>query len=219
MKPLRLALLNPNTNAATTETMAAIAREAAPERVSVAAVTVREGAPLITNPAAMAEAARAVATMAEELPGYDGVIVSAFGDPGRDTLARLLPCPVAGIAEASMIEAAEVSDGRFSVVTTTPDLRESIGETAMRYGVKAALASVRVTADDPASLMADERRLDSALAALIREAIDHDHTRAVVIGGGPLSLAARRLRAGCPVPLIEPIPAAVRSLLRALAAR
>jgi Asp/Glu/hydantoin racemase len=216
MKPLRLALLNPNTNTATTETMAAIAREAASEGVSVAAVTVREGAPLITNPAAMAEAAHAVAAMAGELHCYDGVIVSAFGDPGRAALAHLLPCPVVGIAEASMIEATEISNGRFSVVSTTPDLCGSMQETARHYGVDAALASVRVTRGDPATLMADEHRLDSALEALIRQAIDQDQARAVVIGGGPLALAARRLRAGCAVPLIEPIPAAVRRMLTVL---
>lgn len=216
MKPLRLALLNPNTNTATTRMMAAIARETLPGGVSVDAVTVREGAPLITNPAAMVEAARAVAAMAGELRDYDGVIVSAFGDPGLDALARALACPVIGIAQAAMTEAADISGGRFSVVTTTPDLKQSICETAKHYGVGLALASVRVTTGDPAPLMADERRLDKALEALIREAIDHDQARAVIIGGGPLALSARRLRKYCAVPLIEPIPAAVRKLVKAL---
>jgi allantoin racemase len=40
----------------------------------------------------------------------------------------------------------------------------------------------------------------------------------VVIGGGPLALAARALSATAPVPLVEPLPAAVRLALTRVAA-
>ena len=41
-----------------------------------------------------------------------------------------------------------------------------------------------------------------------------DGARAVVVGRGPLALAARRLAADAPLPVVEPIPAAIRLALR-----
>lgn len=214
---MRVAVVNPNTSASTTAAMVAIAREAAPGGMEIAGVTAAFGVPLITNPAALGVAAEAVLALAEELAGFDGVIVAAFGDPGREALAARLSCPVVGIAEASMAEAARLSHGRFAVVTTTPDLTGSIRETAQRYGLQAALAAVHVPGTgDPARLMADRARLDEALACLIGKAVAQDGARAIVIGGGPLAAAARRLAPRFAIPIVEPIPAAVAMMAAAL---
>ncbi|MCA8929580.1 MAG: hydrogenase expression protein HupH [Alphaproteobacteria bacterium] len=215
---MKLALVNPNTNADTTAAMLAIARDAAPPAVQVQGFTAAFGAPLIQNPPALGLAAGAVEALAGSLAGFDGVIVSAFGDPGRDRLAAALPAPVVGIAEAGMALAARRSGGRFAVVTTTPDLTESIRETARAYGHGEALVAVRTTRGDAAALMADPPRLQQALAQLIADAVAQDGARAIVIGGGPLALAARRLSGRFAVPIIEPIPAAVAHLCRLLKA-
>ena len=125
----------------------------------------------------------------------------------------ILPCPVTGIAEAGMAEAG-AGGRRFAVATTTPDLRDSIAATAARHG-HGSFAGTWTTPGDPAALMADADALVRALEAACRAAIAEGGAEAVVIGGGPLARAARALAGTLPVPLIEPVPAAVRlSLVR-----
>ena len=61
------------------------------------------------------------------LSDVDGVIVAAFGDPGVDESREVCSCPVTGLAEAAVAEAAAAArEGRFAVVTTTPLLVRSI---------------------------------------------------------------------------------------------
>jgi allantoin racemase len=213
---MRVALVNPNTSAETTATMVVIARQWATNGMLIEGITAPFGVALITNPTALAVAADAVESLTKELATFDGVIVAAFGDPGRDRLAARLPCPVLGIVEASMEEAARRSNGRFSVVTTTPDLADSIRMTAAGYGHGQALISVRTATDDPMLLMASQMALDAALTSLIDQAIEVDQARAIVIGGGPLAQAARRLGSRFTVPIIEPIAAAIALMQRRL---
>jgi len=212
---IRLVLCNPNTNAATTEIMRAIAQEHAPDGVEIAGMTAAYGAPLIVHPAALAEAANAVTDLADSIAAQtpDGVIVSAFGDPGLAALRSRLSCPVTGIAEAAMAEAAV--DGRpFAVVTTTPDLVEAITSLATDYGHADRFRGVALTPGDVHHVMANRHRLTQALGEACRDAIDRLGAAALVIGGGPLAQAAESLANRFAVPVIAPIPAAVGLALR-----
>lgn len=206
---MRLLLANPNTSGATTAAMLAVAREAAPDGMAIEGVTAQTGSALIIDDSALALAAEATVALLQPSTVQDhaGVIVAAFGDPGLDALRRSLGVPVTGIAEAAMAEAA--AQGRFVVVTTTPGLVDAIGRTAARYGHAGLFGGVRLTTGDPRILMQDPALLVAALAAACAAAV-HDGAAAIVIGGGPLATAARALRGHLPVPLVEPIPAAVR---------
>lgn len=215
---MRLLLVNPNTSAATTEAMLAIAREAAPACIAIEGLTAPFGASLITDEAALAVAARAVdaAVTDERVAGFDCVIVAAFGDPGLAALKSRLPVPAAGLAEAGMAEGA--AHGSFAVVTTTPDLAGAIGRAAQAFGHGNAFLGTWLTPGDPRTLMADEERLVAALKAACAEAVAAG-ARAIVIGGGPLAVAARALAMRLPVPIVEPVPAAVRLALAQAQAR
>lgn len=211
---MRLLLVNPNTNARTTATMAGIARAAAPPGVTIDGATAASGAPLILDPAMLATAAAAVQALIAEtnLAGYAGIIVAAFGDPGLDALRASVTLPVTGIAEAAMAEAA--AHGRFAVVTTTLLLAGSIVARAAAYGHGAACAGVWLTPGDASSLMADPTRLEAALEAAIGRAMEEAAPDAIIIGGGPLAAAAAALRPRLRVPVIEPVPAAVALAIR-----
>jgi Asp/Glu/hydantoin racemase len=208
---MTLILVNPNTSPATTEAMLQIARQAAPSR-DIAGLTAPFGAALITGEAALEEAARAVTSLAPLLGESDGVIVAAFGDPGLTALRARLAVPVTGIAEAGMAEAA-LGGRRFAVVTTTPELVAAIARTSASYGHAGQFAGTHLTPGDPLDVMADPRRLVEALDAACRRAIQ-DGAEAIVIGGGPLAVAARALAGRLDVDLVEPVPAAVRLALR-----
>ena len=212
---MQLILLNPNTSESTTQAMLKIAQEAANGGATVEGWTAGFGAPLILNEAALAIAAEAVFSLRDAIRQRNpaGVIVAAFGDPGQALLAAGLPCAVTGIAEAGMAEAAE-GGRRFTVVTTTPDLVAAITRTAERYGHGALFLGVRLTPDDPRELMADSGRLEEALFRACEAAMHDDGAEAIVIGGGPLAVAARALNGQLPVPIIEPIPAAVKLAIR-----
>ena len=210
---MRIALVNPNTNAGTTAAMVSIAADTAGARTRVEGHTARFGVPLITEPGALDRAAEAVAALAPALTEADAVIVAAFGDPGLAALRAALDVPVTGIAEAGMAEAG-VNGRPFAVVTTTPKLAPRIGATAARYG-HLGFAGTWTTDGDPTVLTADADALADALGRAIRCAADSGRAEAVVIGGGPLAMAAKALSATAPVPLVEPVPAAVRlSFLR-----
>lgn len=205
---MRVALLNPNTDVAVTEVMRAIAQRAAPPDWEVVGFTAPFGAALITDAGSLARAAEAVLASANRLAGYGGVIVAAFGDPGLEALRARLPCPVVGIAEAAM-RAAGADGRRFAVATTTPGLTAAIAARAASYP---GFLGTWLTPGDPVAIMSDPAGLVDALHAACRAAVDQGGAQAVVIGGGPLALAAEALRDRLSVPVIAPIPEAVRLL-------
>jgi len=84
----------------------------------------------------------------------------------------------------------------------------------MNYGYRDRFTGVRLTPGDPVALTADREALTEALGAACREAVELDGAQALVIGGGPLALAARALKGRFTVPIIEPVPAAMRLALK-----
>jgi len=215
----RIVLVNPNTTEALTALMVEIAREAAPPGVAVDGLTAQSGAPLITCDAELDAAAGAVRALVPELAQVaDAVIVSAFGDPGADDLRDMLSRPVIGIAEAAMRTAAH-GGRRFAVVTHTGRLVRRMAARADQIGLGAQCAGVLATAGDPAALMAVPADLEDALHALAVRAVAERGAEAIVIGGGPLGRAARALSQRLAVPVIEPIPEAVRHLAGTLGLR
>lgn len=211
----KIALVNPNTSDATTAAMVEIAAEAVPE-ADIIGVTAPFGASMITDEVQLARGAEAVVSLDPAVfDSCAGVIVAAFGDPGLEGLREKLSFPVTGIAEAGMATAAQ-GGRRFSVVTTTPDLVEAIERRAARYGLGAQLVSVRLTEGPLAETMADPALLVERLGAAIEKAVAEDGAEAIVIGGGPLAVAARTLASRVTVPLIEPVPEAARKLLTLL---
>ncbi len=215
----RVLLINPNTSAATTAMMVAIAQAAAPRGVRVTGVTARHGVAMIVAAAELeAAAAEVVALGRSHAADVDGIIIAAFGDPGLDALRAAVTLPVVGICEASMREAA--ADGRrFGVATVTPGLAGPIAARARALGLGARYTGIRLTPGDPIALAADPPSLEAALAGAIARAIADDGAEAVVIGGGPLAAAADALAERHAVPVIAPIPAAMRQMLRDCAAR
>lgn len=213
----RIALLNPNTNAETTQRMTAIAQRQAPKDVIFEGVTAEQGPPIIMDEQSLEAAALLVVergrTLASE--GYSGILISGFGDPGLERLRRQTKLPVTGIAEAGMKEAAFAS-GAFSIVTTTPSLKAAIIRRAVRLGHGNSLVSVRITPGDTNEVMATQEKLTSALLAMCRETIAEDGAEAILIGGGPLAVAALAIAQDLTVPLIEPVSAGARLACRRL---
>jgi len=196
--------------------MTAIARAVAPRGVAVGGVTARRGPPLILTAEQLAAAAPEVVDLGVAAARrHDGIVVAGFGDPGLAELRARVGIPVVGIAEAAMLEAA-AGRRRFGVATTTPALVALIAERARDLGVADFYAGIRLTGGDPLALVADPARLVDALAEAVRQSIERDGAQAVIIGGGPLGRAAIALAPRFATPIVAPIPAAMRRLLRAM---
>lgn len=212
---LRLAVLNPNTNAATTAHMVGIVRALMPSGVSVEGHSMLLGPAIVTDETALAAAARQIETVGRTLAsdGVSGILIAGFGDPGLDALRTTLAIPVTGIAEAGMAEAA--IRGRFSIITTTPDLQRSILSLVKAYGHDGRLASLRITPGAVEKVMADPESLQRALVAIARDCAA-DGAASVLIGGGPLARAARAVSDAIDLPVVEPVAAGARLCLQRL---
>ena len=60
----------------------------------------------------------------------------------------------------------------------------------------------------------DNTALNAALLLACELAVRIDGAQSIVIGGGPLAVAARAIVHRVPVPLVEPVPAAISQVLR-----
>lgn len=215
--PRRIALLNPNSNPATTAAMLALARAAAPAGMILTGFTADRTPPILTRPSDLEDAAEWVGAMLPGLvaAGFAAVLVAAFGDPGVERHRPTAPIPLVGIAEAGMTLAAR-GGRRFAVVTTTPEFEAPIAARAAALGLADRLASVRITPGDPLEVMGDEGRLERALAEIAVAAVTQDGAEAVLVGGGPLGPVAAMLARRLSVPVIEPVAAGVALLAERL---
>jgi Asp/Glu/hydantoin racemase len=95
----------------------------------------------------------------------------------------------------------------------TPELVKAIDANADLLGLTDCYSGIRLTAGDPRALATNPSRLEAALADAVDECITRDRAQAVIIGGGPLGQAAIALATHFDVPIIAPIPAAVRRVV------
>lgn len=215
-----IVLINPNSNAEATHSMAELARL---ETEGVATVIERSNtdAPaLLTTPQDMIDAAPGVVAIGVEAAGDErvaAIIVSAFSDPGLEELRAEVDIPVFGIGEEVFHEAAR-GDREFGIVTVTPDeaLIESFRQKAASLGYEHLYRGVRVTPGDPTELVQSPEALDAALAEAVQASIEEDGAQAVIMGGGPLSASALRLQPRFEVPLVVAVNAAARAAVTAI---
>ena len=214
-----IVLINPNSNAETTASMAGIAASAT-DGIPVEGRSNEGVPPLLTTPEDLAAALPGVVKIGVEAaadPRVGAIIVAAFGDPGLEELRSKVTLPVFGIREQSYREAGK--DGRpFGIATTTPDpgLLEAFRQTAVDLGFGDQFRGTRATPGDPNELMSKSpEELDAALAGVVRDSMA-DGAEAIIIGGGPLTASALRLQPQFDIPLVVPVIAAAQAAAKAV---
>ena len=207
-----LLLINPNTSARTTEMMLAAALPLLPDGMTMRGVQAAASAAMILDEDALEAASREVARIGMlEAERADAIIAAAFGNPGAAQLREQLAIPVVGIGEAA-IRGAAVGGRRFGIATTTPRLVRAIEASVRSLGLEGCFTGIRVPGADPLILAASPAEQDAALALAATQCIELDGAEAVVIGGGPLSATATRLRGRFQTEIVEPVPAAMRQV-------
>lgn len=214
--PRRFLLINPNTNALTTQRLQDTLQPRLPQGVSLSVTTARFGAHYIACEASHAVAAHACldawcAERAADPRPLDGVLIGCFGDPGLFALREASGCPVTGLAEASFIQAA--AHGPFTIVTGGERWKPMLIRLAHSLGYGELLRHVETVTPSGAALQADP---DMALRCLAQacEKAAQPGVRAVILGGAGLAGYAQALRAQCPLPLIDSAVAGLEVMLQ-----
>ncbi len=149
-----------------------------------------------------------------EREGVDAVVIDCMGDPGLKPGRECVSIPVVGPAEAAM-HAAAMLGHTFSVITVLKRLRPQFENQTKLYGVAEKFASVRAV-DIP--VLELETDLDSVKRMLTEQAllaIEEDGADAIIFGCTGMLGCAEAVREGLlakgyDVPVIDPVPYAVR---------
>ena len=206
----RIAVINPNTTASMTATIAHAARLVAAPTTEIVPVTSSMGPVSIEGyyDEAFALPGLLKAISQAERDGAEAAVIACFDDTGLDAARAMADIPVIGICEAALVTAAFIAK-RFTVVTTMERSRVPIEELAHRYGMagraKIRAANIAVLAlEDPNSGARDQLRSE------IARAIAEDNAEAIVLGCAGMADLARDLSRQFGLPVIDGVGAAVK---------
>ncbi|MER8433955.1 aspartate/glutamate racemase family protein [Mesorhizobium caraganae] len=207
---VQILVVNPNTTASMTETIAAAARAVAGAWTEVVAVTSSMGPASIEGyyDEALAVPGLLMEIAAGERAGAQAAIIACFDDTGLDAARAMASIPVIGICEAALSVASYIAQ-RFTVVTTTERSRVPVEGLVQRYGM-AGRARVRA-ADIPVLSLEDTTSgAVEKLRAEIARAIEEDRAEAIVLGCAGMADLAHQLQDEFDLPVIDGVGAAVK---------
>jgi allantoin racemase len=207
---MRIRVINPNTTAAMTETIARAAREAAAAGTVIDAVTSSTGPVSIEGyyDEALSLPGLLIEIRNGEAQAADAHVIACFDDTGLDAARQIASAPVIGIGEAAC-HAATLIANRFTVVTTLDRSIPALEHNLLKYGLERR-ARVRA-AEVPVLALEDEGsdargRIDAEIARALAE----DHAEAIVLGCAGMAKLARDLSAKHHCPVIDGVGAAVK---------
>jgi len=205
-----LNIVNPNTTATMTATIAQAAARVARPGTRIRAVESALGPPSIEGAYDDAFAVPGlIARIREgEGEGASAHIIACFDDTGLDAARSVATAPVVGIGEAAF-HLATLLAHRFAVVTTLSRSITVIEDNLARYGL--ARRCVRVRASDVAVLELEDPASGARnkIATEIARALGEDGAEAIVLGCAGMADLAASLSAEFAVPVIDGVAAAV----------
>lgn len=207
---MKILLLNPNTTADVTDLLHAAGSRAASAGTELVPVTAARGVPYIaTRAEAQIGGAIALEMLAEAGPGVDAAVIAAFGDPGLFGARELFAFPVVGLAEAAMLTACMLGR-RFAIVTFAGALAPWYEECVAMHGLSSRCAGIRTLDGHFQSISQVQAEKEELLVALANRAVEQDNADVVILSGAPLAGLAAKVRDRIPVPVVDPVAAAVR---------
>jgi Asp/Glu/hydantoin racemase len=218
-EPARILLLNPNTSAGMTERMLTVGRSVAGPATDLVPLTASRGVPYIASRAeAQIGGAIALEMLAEHQDGAGAAIIAAFGDPGLFGARELFDLPVIGMAEAAMLTACMLGQ-RFALVTFATALGPWYAECVASHGLAGRCCGIRLL-DSPFRDVGDVQvEKEELLVDLARRAVTENEADVVILAGAPLAGLAPRVAERIPVPVVDPIAAAVKQAEALIALR
>jgi allantoin racemase len=207
---LRILLLNPNTTVAMTALMVDAGRSVAGAGTVIIPATAARGFPYIsTRSEALIGGAIALEMLAENGRNVDAAIIAAFGDPGVAAARELFDFPVIGVSEAAMLTACMLGQ-RFAIVTFSTSLVGWYRDCVEFNGMMPRCAGIHGLDLSFADVAGDEQGNSDLLVELGEKVAQESGADCLIFGGAPLTRLAERARDRLPVPVIDPVGAAVK---------
>jgi len=207
---MRILVINPNTTASMTATIADSAHRVAASGTEIVAVTSSMGPVSIEGyydevfaiPGLLKEIAEG------EKAGADAIVIACFDDTGLDAARALANIPVIGICEAAVSATAFIAQ-KFTVVTTMERSRLPLEHLVHRYGMsarcKVRAADIPVLSlEDATSNARDRLRTEISLA------LKEERAEAIVLGCAGMADLTVELRQEFGVPVVDGVAAAVK---------
>lgn len=207
---MRILLLNPNTTEDLTRRMLDSGRMAAAAGTEIIPVTAPRGMPYISSRAeAQIGGTILLEMLAEHRRGHDAAIVAAFGDPGLLAARELFDIPVVGVSEAAMLAACMLGR-QFLIVTFTAALGPWYQECVDMHGLGKRCAGIH-TLDGKFSSISDvQEEKENLLVELAMKGIAETQADVLIPGGAPLAGLSEKIKSRIPLPVVDPVQAAVK---------
>jgi allantoin racemase len=207
---VKILLLNPNTSAGVTDLLHAAAVTVVSSGSELVTATAPRGVPYIaTRTEAQIGGAIALEMLATAAADIDAAVIAAFGDPGLFGARELFDFPVVGLAEAAMLTACMLGR-KFSIVTFAAALGPWYQECVNMHGLDCRCAGIRALEESFRSISDVQAEKEDMLVALANTAVAQDGADVVILSGAPLAGLAAKVRDRIPVPVVDPIAAAVK---------
>lgn len=206
---MRILVVNVNTPASMTDTIAASARAVASPGTEIIGLTPPFGAESVEGNLESYLAAVAVQEAVRSYPEpYDAVIQAGYGEHGREGLQELCDVPVVDITEAAA-STAQFLGHRYSVVTTLDRTVPLIEDRLLLAGLSQRCASVRASGLSVLELEEDPARAVEAIVAQSVAAVRDDHAEVICLGCGGMAGLTEQVAAATGVPIVDGVAAAV----------
>lgn len=207
---MRILLLNPNMTEAMTSRMTDAGRLVAAPGTQLVPLTATRGVPYIaTRAEAQIGGAIALEMLADHHQASDAAIVAAFGDPGLLGARELFDIPVVGMAEAAMLTACTLGR-RFAIVTFARSLGPWYEDCVEMHGLSQRCAGVCTLDGAIVSVPDVQNEKEALLVELANKTVVERDADVIILGGAPLAGLAAKVRDRIPVPLVDPVQAAVK---------
>jgi allantoin racemase len=207
MPAAKILIVNPNTTASMTATIAAAARAVAGVGTEIVAVTAAMGPASIEGFYDEAFAVPGLIGALLNATDADAGIIACFDDTGLDAARSAVRFPVVGICEAALVTAGQLAK-RIAVITTLPRSIVPLEELVRRYGFA---ERTRVTACNVAVLDLEKpgsgapEKLDAEIVLALERGAE-----AIVLGCAGMADLAAALSRKFGVPVIDGVAAAVK---------
>ena len=205
---MKILVVNPNTTSSMTAKIASAARAVACPDTEIVAANSQNGPASIQG---FLDIATCVPGLLEEVkrhPDVDAIVIACFDDTGLDAVRCIASVPVLGIGEAAY-HAASMIAAKFSVVTTMSRSVPGLENNLARYGLAQKCVRVRATNIPVLKLEEGDPKTLDKIRLEIRNAIEHDHAEAIVLGCAGMADLMAHLSLEFGLPVIDGVAAGV----------
>jgi Asp/Glu/hydantoin racemase len=209
----RILVINPNSNESVTEGLRGSLLEFA-SRASIECCTLEDGPFGIESDDNIASVVPLVIARIDESPSFDAYVIACYSDPGLAECRQRFSKPVFGMQQ-SAVETAVAEGKRFGVLALSDESIARHVPYIQKLGFADKLAGelpLNISVDEAAN---DAGTLDKVVVAG-RRLVEEYGAESLILGCAGMAAIKAAAETKLPVPVIEPVQAAVELAIKAV---